>query len=158
MTLWPCSSNDKESACSAGDRGLIPGLGRSSGEGNGNPFQCSFLESPMDRGAWWATVYGVTESDTIQQLTTTIFASVFLWLSSLCVYLGLHRVSWNGHQSLDLGGTLIHYDLILITSISSDKVIFIGSRWMWSLCGSLFNPGHVSILTFCSAIKGILLI
>ena len=42
----------KESACSAGDAGLIPGLGRSPGEGNGNPVQYSYLENPMHRGAW----------------------------------------------------------------------------------------------------------
>ena len=53
----------QESTCSAGDQGLIPGLGRSPGEGNGNPLQYSSLENPMDRGAWWATVHGVTESD-----------------------------------------------------------------------------------------------
>ena len=45
----------KETACSAGDLSLIPGLGRSSGEGNGNPLQYSCLENSMDRGAWWAT-------------------------------------------------------------------------------------------------------
>ena len=49
-----------ESACSAGDPGSIPGSGRSPGEGNGNPLQYSCLENPMDRGAWQATVYGVT--------------------------------------------------------------------------------------------------
>ena len=52
-------SDGKESACYAGDWGLIPGLGISSGEGNGNPFQCSYLENPMDRGALQATVHGV---------------------------------------------------------------------------------------------------
>ena len=51
------------------DAGSIPGLGRSPGEGNGNPLQYSYLENPMDRGAWQATVYKVTkESDTTQQL------------------------------------------------------------------------------------------
>ena len=40
------------------------GLGRSPGEGNGNPFQYSYLENPMDRGAWWATVHGVRKSQT----------------------------------------------------------------------------------------------
>ena len=49
----------QESACSAGDQGLIPGLGRSPGEGNGSPLQYSSLQNPMDRGAWWATVHGV---------------------------------------------------------------------------------------------------
>ena len=56
----PCSSDGEESACNAGDLGLIPGLGRSSGEGNGNPLQYSYLENPMDGGGWQATVHGVT--------------------------------------------------------------------------------------------------
>ena len=49
----------KESACQAGDAGLIPGSGRSPGRGNGNPLQYSCLENHMDRGAWQATVHGV---------------------------------------------------------------------------------------------------
>ena len=52
----------KESACSAGDSGLIPGSGRSPGEGSGNPLQYSCLENSTDRGAWWATVHGVAKS------------------------------------------------------------------------------------------------
>ena len=55
-------SDGKESTCNAGDLGLIPGLGRSPGEGSGNPLQCSCLENPMDRGAWWAAIYGVAQS------------------------------------------------------------------------------------------------
>ena len=54
------SSVGKESACSTGDPGLIPGSGRSPGAGNGNPLQYSCLENPIDRGAWWATVHGVS--------------------------------------------------------------------------------------------------
>ena len=49
----------KESACNAGDLGLIPGLGRYPGEGRGNPLQYSCLRNPMDRGAWWAAVRGI---------------------------------------------------------------------------------------------------
>ena len=60
----PYSSDGKESACSAGDLGSIPGSGRSRVEGNGNPLGYSCLENPMDRGAWWATVHGVTKSQT----------------------------------------------------------------------------------------------
>ena len=56
---FPHSLVSEESACNAGDPGLIPGLGRSSGEGNGNPLQYSHLENPMDRGAWQATVHGI---------------------------------------------------------------------------------------------------
>ena len=58
MGSFPCRSVGKESTCSVGDLGLIPGLERSPGEGNGSPLQYSCLESPMDRGAWWATVRG----------------------------------------------------------------------------------------------------
>ena len=54
----------KESACNAGDSGLIPGLGRCPGEGNGNPLQHSCLENPMDRGAWQAKIHWVTKSRT----------------------------------------------------------------------------------------------
>ena len=60
MAGFPCSSVGKEPACNAGDLGLIPGSGRSPAEGNGNPLQYSCLENPMDRGAWQATVHGVT--------------------------------------------------------------------------------------------------
>ena len=66
-------SDRKESACNAGDLALIPGLGRSPGEGNGNPLQYSCLENPMDRGAWQAAVQGLKESDTIEPLTTRKF-------------------------------------------------------------------------------------
>ena len=53
----------------AGDSGLIPGSGRSPGEGNDSPLQYSCLENPLDRGAWRATVHGTAESDMTEQLT-----------------------------------------------------------------------------------------
>jgi len=58
----PCSSDSEESACSAGDPGSIPGLGRFSGEETGNPLQYSCLENPMDRGVWRSIASGVTKS------------------------------------------------------------------------------------------------
>ena len=61
---FPGGSDGKESACNAEDPGSILGLGRSSGEGNGNPLQYSCLGNPMDRGAWWVTVHGATKSQT----------------------------------------------------------------------------------------------
>jgi len=57
-------SDGKEFTCNAGDLGSIPGLKRSPGEGNSNPFQYSCLENSMDRGAWQATVYVVAKSQT----------------------------------------------------------------------------------------------
>ena len=66
----------KNPTASAGDLrdvGLIPGLGRCPGEGNGNPLQYSCLENPMDRGAWWAIVHGVAKGQTqLKQLSTVV--------------------------------------------------------------------------------------
>ena len=59
----------KKSACNVGDTGLIPGSGRSPGEGNGFLLQYSCLENSMDRGAWQATVHGDKQSDTTKRLT-----------------------------------------------------------------------------------------
>ena len=61
---FPGGSEDKASACNAGDSGLIPGVGRAPGEGNGNSLQYSCLENPMGRGAGQATVHGVAKSRT----------------------------------------------------------------------------------------------
>ena len=52
----------KNPPANVGDMGSVPGLGRSTGEGDGNPLQYSCLENRMDRGTWWATVHGVTQS------------------------------------------------------------------------------------------------
>ena len=62
MTGLPLCLSGKESACHAGDVGLVPGLGRSPGEGNGCPLLYSCLGNHMDGGAWWATVHGLTKS------------------------------------------------------------------------------------------------
>ena len=61
---FPGSAEVKVSAWNVGDPGSIPELGRSPGEGNGNPLQYSCLENPMEGGAWWATVHGVAKSQT----------------------------------------------------------------------------------------------
>ena len=59
MPELPWWLSGKESTCNAGNTGLIPGLGRFPGGGNGNPLQYCSLENPIDRGAWRATVHGV---------------------------------------------------------------------------------------------------
>ena len=64
----PGGSAAKNSPANAGDMGSISGLGRSPREGNVNPLQYSCLGNLVDRGAWWATVHGVTESDTTEQV------------------------------------------------------------------------------------------
>ena len=70
----------KESACNTGDPDLIPGLGRSPGEGNGNPLQYSCLENPMDRGAWQAIVPGVSKSQTwLRRLNIALKGKERMW-------------------------------------------------------------------------------
>ena len=61
---FPGGSDDKESTCNAGDPGLIPGLGRFPGEGNGYPLHYSYLENSMDKRAWQAIGHGVAKSQT----------------------------------------------------------------------------------------------
>ena len=62
ITGFPDGSEIKNLPANAGDSGVIPGLERFPGKGNGNPVQYSCLENPMDRGAWWATVHVVAKS------------------------------------------------------------------------------------------------
>ena len=64
LPQWLSSQESASNAEATGDAGSISGLGRSPGEGNGNPLQYPCLENPMDRGAWWATVHGVAKSQT----------------------------------------------------------------------------------------------
>ena len=70
---FPGGSDSKESACNAGDLGLITGLGRSPGEGNGNPLQSSCLENCMDSRGWRATVHGVAKSRTLSLVCLSHF-------------------------------------------------------------------------------------
>ena len=68
---FPADLRGRESAWKTGSPSSIPGSGRCLGEGNGNPLQYSWLENPMDRGAWWAAVHRVAQSRTqLKQLST----------------------------------------------------------------------------------------
>ena len=97
---FPSGSDGKESICNAGDLGSIPGSGRSPGEGNGNPLQYSCLENLMDRGAWWATVHGVTKSRT----WLSDFTFTFFLLPSPPVIQA--SVFWNFKRMLSNGSTI----------------------------------------------------
>ena len=78
VSIFPCSSVGKESACSLGDTGSIPGLGRSPGEGNGNPLQYPCLENLIDREAWWAAVHWDAKSRArLSDLTLTLLFKRF---------------------------------------------------------------------------------
>ena len=92
--LLPGGTVVKNLPASAGDTGSIPGLGRSPGEGNGNPFQYSCLENPMERGAWQAIVQGVTNLDTTEQLSMHTTKAALLSSSvSQKIYFNLFEVA-----------------------------------------------------------------
>ena len=81
---FPGGSSGKAFAYNARDQGLIPGSGRSPGEGNGNPLQYSCLENPMDRGDWLAIVHGVAKSQT--RLNDFTFIFTFFQLQTSCLF------------------------------------------------------------------------
>ena len=91
----------KEPACQCrrcGDVGSAPGSGRSPGGGHGNPLQYSCLENPMDRGAWWATVYKVAESQTIpKQLSTHVCCESHRWRK---LWLLMANMGWRSDFTL----------------------------------------------------------
>ena len=92
----------KESSCNAGDAGSIPGSERSPRRGNGNPFQYSCWENPMDSGTWWATVHGGhKESDRTKRLNTHTHSSPYLSevLRYICITVRfLHHSLHNLHS------------------------------------------------------------
>ena len=94
---FPGVSNGKESSCSAGGLGSIPGLGRSPGEGNGYPLPYSCSENPMDRGAWQRVIgHGVTKSWT--WLSTSLSLHIWMWLP----WLSLPCLTQHAHTLLGI--------------------------------------------------------
>ena len=92
----------KESACNAGDPGSVPVLGRTPGEGNGNPLQCSCLENPINRGAWWAIVLGITKNGTrTERLTHAYRKTVRCFMQR-----GGSTKTQKQDMTLDIGGKI----------------------------------------------------
>ena len=92
------------------DAGLIPGPGRSSGGGYGNPLQYSCLENPLDRGAWWATVHGVTKGQTLTWLSThaSYFTEEELKQKQVWLLACLQVSKWESLNLMDPGALLLH--------------------------------------------------
>ena len=91
---FPGGSDGKASAYDAGDLGSIPGLGRSPGEGNGNPLQYYCLENPMDRGAWQATVHGVTKSRTrLRDFTSSLYFMLLRGLEGVFFFFNWWKIA-----------------------------------------------------------------
>ena len=141
---WWLSS--KESACNAGDTGnvgLIPRLGKSLGKGHGNPLQYSFLENPMDRGAWWAIVLGVANSWTWLK-----------WLSShACMLSGEEgsgdKIQFSSYHSIVSYTTnLMHHCWCWPWLPGWGNV-----SWVSPLSGSSFSPPHTVLFERKSPFK-----
>ena len=90
-------SDDKESACNAGDLGSIPGSGRSPGEGRDNPFQYSCLENSMDRRAWWAPMWSPSDTTEMKECIQFLFGCVGLCCCSRAFSsCGVWASHWDG--------------------------------------------------------------
>ena len=92
MSGFPEGSDSTDFTGSTGDSGLIPGSRRSPGGGNGNSLQCSCLENPMDRGAWWATVHGTTQGRTRLKQLITIGILWYFIVVFICIFLMSNHV------------------------------------------------------------------
>ena len=109
---FPGGSEVKASACNMGDPGSIPGSGRSTSEGNGNPLQYSCLENPMHREAWWATVHGVTKSWTRLNDFTYLLKHLKGWDSRLVTF-SLRRQKGSCAQSFSIDLSQVEHDMKL---------------------------------------------
>ena len=187
LRIGPCGLprwlSGKESSCQrrdAGDAGLIPGSGRSPGEGNSNPPQYRCLGNPMDRGAWWATVHGVAKSWTRHSDSTTATITI-TWVpmgqsdpnQNLPLTERGSRQNRNGHfeegfghsghKPLDQGRSPVIVDWFQekaeaswnIPSCKTSRLALLAEQNVWNclLSTSLIFPLHPSsLLSFCDFI------
>ena len=118
---FPGGSKGKESACNAGDLGSIPGLGRSPGEGNGNPLQYSCLENSLNRGAWQAVVYPEAGKEWRQEEKVTTEDEKFGWHHWL-----------SGHESEQALGVDDRQGSLACCSPWVRKELDTTERWNWT--------------------------
>ena len=135
LSLLKHHENCKLSACNAGDLGLIPGLERSPGEGNGTPLQYSCLENPMDGGAWQATVHGVAESRTrLSNFTFTL--SLSLLVSHTGVINDIQTVFWllftNSFVTFTTTSLSNTWVLFKPSVLKNIPLICVGEAWLTS--------------------------
>ena len=143
LSLWNLWYG-KASAYNAGDPGLIPGLGRYSGEGNGNPIQYSCLENPMDRGTWWAAVHGVAKSRT--------------WLSDFTFTFHILIVlSWGFNKAPLVSRLFVSSYLatILYKLDYTYHLVMSDSLWPHGLYSPWSSPGQNTGVGSCSHLQGI---
>ena len=130
----------KNLPANAGDVGSIPDLERSPGEESGNPFQCSCLENPRDRGAWWAAVYGVTQSRTrLKRLSSSSSSNHF---NSVHIWLVLVKRSHRSKSMHPAGSASKHYYLTVQSSVTTMVLYFRCSHpahLLWAGAATVFG-------------------
>ena len=137
--------SNKESACNVGDSGSVPGSGRCPGGGHGSPLQYSCLENPMDRRIWWATVSGVTKSQTrLSEWTLTRASSCFcLWQRQFKIVGWLKSGSQQGSRILLGAGSPIHRHWCLMSKLAEDiKSAFVFLEYP-SFCYICWHPACI---------------
>ena len=111
--MLPGWLSSEEFTWDAGDVGSIPTSGRSPGGGKGNPLQCSCLENPMDRGAWWATVHGVIKSQTRLSAWTCVYIFKYIYiiliLRYIYVYIYTHIYIYTYSLGIESRNFSLHY-------------------------------------------------
>ena len=136
----PWCLSGKEFACKAGDSGLIPGSGRSSGAGNGSALQYSCLENPMDGGAWRAAVHGVTQSQTRLKWLSSSRSSVYLLIPNLSLPSKFVFVMWltqKGHFSHRNLFCPIGHCVLMLWKLESRKGIW---ESLWNIMLKWYFP------------------
>ena len=128
---FPGGSHCKEAACNSGDLGLIPGLGRSPGEGHGNTLQCSGLENPHGRRAWRVIVHGITKSQDTTERLSTQQNIIFLVQISLNLSMIVHNL---------LLGLLVTVIKPIFSSTFSFSPILVFTLYCITLCSP--NPSE----------------